>query len=237
MRGLQNLCLALRGLFAFVSDGGFAEYVTVPAYCLVRLPPQLSFDVAAPLCCSAATALHAVTVAGVEAGETVVVYGVGGVGLNLVQVAAKRGARVMAVGRTPAKLQAARELGADQALQPDEAAAAVADAGGADAVFELVGNAESMPKAMKMLGRRGRLVFIGYSSDTLDVRPLGLVVDEQRILTSVGNTLAELEIAVDLAARGDLQTLLDSTVDLADINAALNRLRKGEVVGRLIVHP
>lgn len=239
-RGLQHLCEAPRGLFAFASDGGFAEEVVVPAHCLVRLPEHLSFDGAAPLCCAGTTALHAAAVAGLAPGETAVVYGVGGVGLALVQVARLRGAVVVAVGRQPAKLAAARSLGAHRAVAPDEAAGAVRElsaTGGADAVFELVGSAETMPRAMGLLAKRGRLVFVGYSAATLELSPLALVVGEQQVRASVGATLAEFEAAVGLAARGDLRVPIDATLPLEDVNAGLERLRRGEVVGRLVLRP
>lgn len=240
LRGLQNLCLDLRGLFAFVSDGGFAEYVTVPAHCLVRLPQHLSFEQGAPLSCSATTALHAAAVAELEAGEVAVVYGAGGVGLSLVQVARHRGARVVAVSRSEEKLKAARRVGADHVATPEEAhdlvEAATGDQG-ADVVFELVGSAETMPRAVGLLGKRGRLVFVGYTGASLEVSPLALVVPEQQIRTSVGNTFADLELAVDLAGRGLLQPVIHGVRPLDHINEGLEALRRGEVVGRLVIGP
>ncbi|MGQ0669774.1 MAG: alcohol dehydrogenase catalytic domain-containing protein [Actinomycetota bacterium] len=240
LRGLQHLCLAPRGLFAFVSDGGFAEYVTVPGHCLVRLPDHISFEDGAPLCCSATTALHAAAVADLEPGELAVVYGAGGVGLSLVQVAKLRGARVVAVSRSSEKLAAAKRVGADHAASSKDADDLIREltkGQGADVVFECVGSAETMPVALGVLGKRGRLVFIGYTAASLDVSPLSLVVGEQQIRSSVGNTFAELEIAVDLAARGQLRPVIGGVLPLEDINEGLERLRRGEVVGRLVVKP
>jgi propanol-preferring alcohol dehydrogenase len=240
VRGLQHLCLDLRGLFAFVSDGGFAEYVTVPAQCAVRLPDHVSFEQAAPLCCSATTALHAATTAQLDAAEVAVVYGVGGVGLSLVQVARLRGAHVVAVSRSAQKLDQARRLGAERVATPDEAdgeVKAMTGDEGADVVFELVGSAQTMPRALGLLGKRGRLVFVGYTEATLEVSPLGLVVPEQQIRTSVGNTLAELELAVDLAGRGLLQSVIHGIRPLDQINEGMDALRRGEVVGRLVIQP
>lgn len=240
LRGFQNLCLALRGLFAFVSDGGFAEYVTVPAHCLVRLPEEVSFEDGATLCCSATTSIHALSVAELQPGETAVVYGAGGVGLSLVQLARLRGARVVAVSRSEDKLATARELGADHAVTPAQVGEVVGDLTGglgADVVFELVGSEETMPIALSLLGKRGRLVFIGYTGHPLTVSPLALVVDEQQIRTSVGNSFAELEVAVDLAARGLLKSVIADVRPLDEINDALDALRAGEVVGRVVVTP
>jgi alcohol dehydrogenase, propanol-preferring len=240
LRGRHNLCSSPRGQFAFLSDGGFAEYVAVPAHCLVPLPDTLPFESAATLCCSATTAIHAMGIARVEPGELVVVYGAGGVGLALVQVARIRGARVLAVSRSPEKLRAARELGADHADHPDRAAARVAELtrdGGADVVFELVGTDETMRPALGLLGKRGRLTFIGYSAESLRISPMGLVVAEQQILSSVGHTHPELEQAVGLAARGLLTPPVAGTVPLEGVNRGLDELRRNRVVGRLVVVP
>ncbi len=240
LRGFQNLCLAPRGLLAFVSDGGFAEYVTVPAHCLVRLPGELSFEDGATLCCSATTSIHALAVSELQPGETAVVYGAGGVGLSLIQLARLRGARVVTISRSEHKLAQARELGTDYAVTPDQAGKIVGQVTGglgADVVFELVGGEETMPIALSLLGKRGRLVFIGYTAHTLTVSPLALVVDEKQIRTSVGNTFAELEVAVDLAARGLLKSVIADVRPLEDINDALDKLRAGEVVGRVVVTP
>jgi alcohol dehydrogenase, propanol-preferring len=238
--GLQQLCGDLRGLFAFMSDGGFAEYVTVPWYCLVPLPPELAFVQAAPLCCSAGTAIHATAQSGLRLGEVAVVVGAGGVGLSLIQVAKLQGAPVLAVARSPRKLAAARDLGADAAAAPSEAEVALWELTGglgADVVFDCVGSEQTMALATRMLGKRGRLVLVGYTEAMLRISPLSLVVAEQQIRASVGNTLAELVQAVDLAAGGQLRSVVDQVVPLEEINTALGRLHDGDVVGRLVVTP
>jgi propanol-preferring alcohol dehydrogenase len=91
--------------------------------------------------------------------------------------------------------------------------------------------------ATSLLGRRGRLVLVGYSADTLTVSPLSMVVAEQRVVASVGNTLAELEAAVALGAAGQLAPPVAATMPLTQVNEALDRLRAGAVTGRLVLHP
>ncbi|MPY86163.1 MAG: alcohol dehydrogenase catalytic domain-containing protein, partial [Actinophytocola sp.] len=110
--GRENICARPLGFLAFATDGGFAEYVRVPASALVRVPEALSTTQAAPLCCSATTALHAADTAGLSLGDTAVVYGVGGVGLALIQVLVRSGVRVIAIGRSPEKLRLAEHYGA-----------------------------------------------------------------------------------------------------------------------------
>jgi propanol-preferring alcohol dehydrogenase len=240
LRGRQNLCLTPRGVLAFAADGAFAEQLVVPAHCLVRLPEEVSFDAAAPLCCAGTTAVHALAEAAVEPGEVVVVLGSGGVGLAAVQEARRRGATVVAVSRNAARREAAGRCGAALAVDPGEAADAVARLSGgqgADVVVELAGVTATLELAMGVLGRRGRLVLVGYSADALTVSPLSMVVAEQRVIASVGNTLPELEQAVALAAAGRLTPPVAATMPLTQVNEALDRLRAGEVTGRLVLHP
>jgi len=240
--GQENLCDALVAEYGFVSDGGLAEYVRVPARNLVKLPANLSFEEAATLGCSATTAIHAAGLARLAPGDVALVYGFGGVGAALVQYCDLAGARVLAVGRSPAKLQLARDLGVEAAIDAtrEDVPARVrelTEGQGADVVFELVGTAESMPKAVASLRKRGRLVFIGYSQDLLTVSPIQLVVLEAQVLGSVGNTLDELSRAVDLAAAGAIRATIDRVVPLEDVNRVLDDLRQGKVVGRAVVRP
>ena len=240
--GQENLCEALVAEYGFVSDGGLAEYVKVPARNLVKLPASLSFEEAATLGCSATTAIHAAGLARLAPGDVALVYGFGGVGAALVQYCDLSGARVIAVGRSPAKLQLARDLGAEAVIDAgrEDVPARVREltgGQGADVVFELVGTAESMPKAVASLRKRGRLVFIGYSQDLLTVSPIQLVVLEAQVLGSVGNSLDELTKAVDLAAAGGIRATIDRVVPLGDVNRVLDDLRQGKVVGRAVVRP
>jgi D-arabinose 1-dehydrogenase-like Zn-dependent alcohol dehydrogenase len=225
------------------ADGGFADLVRVAAESLVPLPPGLDPIEAAPLGCAAATALHALDgVAGVKAGETIVVYGVGGVGLALVQLGVLRSARVVAIGRSAAKLQLARSLGAAEVVDaragdPVLAVARLTGGQGADAVFELVGAESTLLAGIDMLRRQGRLVLVGYGSGRLQVNPLKLVLRETRLLSSLGNTRAELEEVVRLAASGALRTPLAGRYALEEAEDALAALRSGAVVGRAVLVP
>ena len=206
--GREHLCPNMGPQIGFTGDGGFAEYVRVPARNLLVVPEGLAAEEAATLCCSAATALHAVrAVAQVQPGETVLVYGVGAVGLAIVQLARLAGATAIAVGRSAEKLALARDLGADLVLNAREQDV-VAETlratphEGVDVVFELVGAAETMTNSVAVLRRRGRLVFVGYGEDRLSVNPLHLVLKELQVRGSLGNTREELREVLDLAAAG-----------------------------------
>jgi propanol-preferring alcohol dehydrogenase len=240
--GDEQLCPALKAEYGFLSDGGYAEYVTVPARNCVPLPSTNTDVEAAPIGCGVTTAVHAAKLAELRAGEWAVVYGIGGVGLGLVQLARSRGARVIAVSRSAAKLALAAELGAEAAVDASagevaERVRAITGGRGADVIFECVGTAETMKAASAALARRGRLVFIGYSADSFTIHPIQLVVFEQRVLGSVGATLGDLYEAVDLVARGVVRTVVDRTLPLAEFQTALDALARGELVGRAVLVP
>ncbi|HEX6059221.1 MAG TPA: zinc-binding dehydrogenase [Gemmatimonadaceae bacterium] len=240
--GDEQLCPALRAEYGFLSDGGWAEYAVVPARNAVPLPAGIGDVEAAPIGCGVTTAVHAANLAGLRQGEWTVVYGAGGVGFGLVQLARARGARVIAVGRSAAKLRLARELGAEvvvDASAEDVAARIREETGGsgADVVFECVGTSATMTAASAALGRRGRLVFVGYSADAFTVHPIQLVVFEQQVLGSVGATLQELHEAVDLVARGVVRTVVDRTLPLEAFQEGLDLVERGELVGKAVLVP
>ena len=224
------------------TDGGFAEFVRVPSRCLVPLPGCLDAAAAAPLGCAAATAYHALNgVAKMTAGESMVVYGVGGVGLPLIQLGRQRGARVLAVSRSRRKLELARELGAEPIdASADDPALAVRrrTAGqGAHVVFELVGRQTTMTSALTMLRRQGRLVFVGYSIDRLRLNPLELVLRELQLLSSLGNTRDELRAVVELAAAGQLRVPIAGRFALEEAGQVLDALGAGQLEGRAVLLP
>ena len=240
--GDEHLCPRLRAEYGFISDGGYAEYVTVPARNAVPLPAAISDVEAAPIGCGVTTAVHAAKIAEPGVGEWVVVYGVGGVGFGLVQLARAIGARTIAVGRSAAKLNKALEIGAESAINASEVSIAerireITGGAGADVVFDCVGTEESMKQGSAALGRRGRLVFIGYSPDSFTVHPIQLVVFEQKVMGSVGATLNELYEAVDLVERGVVRTVVDRTLPLEQFESGLRALEGGELVGRAVLVP
>jgi len=240
--GDEHLCPNLRAEYGFISDGGYAEYITVPARNAVPLPAAIPDVEAAPIGCGVTTAVHAAKLAKPEVGEWVVVYGVGGVGFGLVQLARATGARTIAVGRSAAKLDKALELGAEVAVNASGETAAerirrITGGAGADVVYECVGTEESMKEASAALGRRGRLVFVGYSPDSFTVHPMQLVVFEQKVMGAVGATLNDLYEAVDLVERGVVRTVVDRTLALEQFESGLNALERGELVGRAVLVP
>jgi propanol-preferring alcohol dehydrogenase len=240
--GDENLCGALRAEYGFVSDGGFAAALKVPARNCVPLPDHLSDEAAAPIGCSVTTGIHAMNLARVSHGDIVLVYGIGAVGLGIVQLASHAGAEVIAVSRTPAKLEKAKSLGAAHAIEATAGSVAqrvrdITAGHGADVVMELVATRVTMQESTAALAKRGRLVFVGYSEDSYSVHPIQLVITEASVTGSVGNTLAELKQAVDLISRGIVRTVVDRTLPLDEFQKGIDALARGEPVGRVVLLP
>jgi D-arabinose 1-dehydrogenase-like Zn-dependent alcohol dehydrogenase len=94
-----------------------------------------------------------------------------------------------------------------------------------------------MAASVAALAKRGRLVFVGYSEDAFQVHPIQLVVGEQIVTASVGNTLAELQTAVDLVASGRVKTVVDRTLPLERFQEGFDALAAGRLVGRAVLVP
>jgi propanol-preferring alcohol dehydrogenase len=240
--GDENLCDAIQAEYGFVTDGGFADYVKVPARNAVPLPDHLSDEVAAPIGCGVTTAVHASSLARLAMGDVALVYGVGAVSYGLIQLAKLAGAEVIAVSRTPAKLEKAKALGAAHVINATEGKVAervreITHGAGADVIYELVATKETMADCTQAIAKRGRLVFIGYSEDSYTVHPIQLVITEASVMGSVGNTLDELVRAVDLVARGKVQTVVDRVLPLGDFQKGIDALSKGELIGRAVLKP
>jgi len=240
--GDENLCDAIQAEYGFVTDGGFAEFVKVPARNAVRLPDGLRDEAAAPIGCGVTTAVHASALARLAMGEVALVYGVGAVSYGLIQMAALAGAEVIAVSRTPAKLAKAKALGAAHTIDAKDGKVAeqvreLTHGHGADVIYEMVATKETMAACTQAIAKRGRLVFIGYSEDSYTVHPIQLVITEASVMGSVGNTLAELVRAVDLVASGKVQTVVDRVLPLADFQQGIDALTKGEPIGRVVLRP
>lgn len=242
-RGEEQLCPNVGRQIGFTADGGYAQYVVVPARTLVPIPAELHPALACTLGCSAATAYHAIhSVGELRPGETAVVYGAGAVGFALIQLARDAGARVLAVGRNPAKREVAKRLGATEAfavMDGDPVAAVLRATGGqgADIVFDLVAGRDTMENGLRMLGRRGRLVLVGYGDEPLVVTPLMLVLRETQIRAAVGNTRAELERVIALATTGSYRALVSRVAPLGGLPDLIAALRDARILGRAVLAP
>jgi len=243
-RGMENLCISPKfRRFGFTIDGGFAEYAKAPARNLIKLPDEIPYE-AAILIDAGASTYHAVkTVAQVKVGETVLIMGLGGLGLCALQFAKICGARVIGVDIIPEKLDLAKKLGADATINAKEQDVVqevmkLTDNEGVDVVIELVGRSQTMNMSFNSLRRCGRLVFVGYSKDNFVVSPVQLVYNQLKVLGSRASSKWEAIEVIKLvqAGRFNFKPLISHIVSLDDINKGLDLLRSGKAI-RVVVKP
>jgi len=228
-------------------DGGYAEFIVVPARNAVPLPDAIPFAHGAAMMCSSSTSLHALRRGRMAAGESVAVIGVGGLGISAVQLARALGASaVYAVDLDPAKLAVAARFGAIPVDARDgEAVQAVREATrgrGVDVALELVGAPATMRQSLQMLAVHGRAVIAGLSRTAMEVDTYReLLGPETELIGSNDHLLTELPFLLDLASRKvlDLTDVVVRSVplDAAVVNGVLDDLDAFRAPLRTVIVP
>ncbi|MCL4745112.1 MAG: zinc-binding dehydrogenase, partial [Burkholderiaceae bacterium] len=216
-------------------NGGFAEYMVAPAANIVPIPDHLNDEEAAIIPCSVATAYHAVRRAGLGEGQSVAIFGIGGIGLNAVQFASMAGAEVIAVDMAQSKLELARSLGARHCVKANsldvvaEIKRITGDLG-PDATLECIGSPSTYQSCIDSVRRGGRVVVAGFHPDPLKVNPLRLMLDEVTITGAHVANRSEIEEIVGLLSDRtiDLRRMVTHTLDFRDIHQGFERLRTQE---------
>ncbi|MGA8710775.1 MAG: zinc-binding dehydrogenase [Thermoplasmata archaeon] len=240
--GRGNICPHLRMPGNHI-DGGFAEYVRVPARDLVPLPTDLDLARSAVIADALTTPYHAVVHrARVRGGDWVVVVGCGGVGINAVQFAAAAGANVIAVDLRAEKREAARRLGATETLDPAEHSdlgreVRTRSGGGADVAIEVVGKPETVSLALSTLRRGGRLCVVGYSDAVAPIPLNRLMFFEYEIVGSLGCRPVDYPRVIEMVRQRkvNLDAVVTATLPLDRIGEAAEDLRNGIGLRTLIV--
>jgi NADPH:quinone reductase-like Zn-dependent oxidoreductase len=226
------------------TDGGFTEFIAVPAANVYRIPDQLTFEAAAALPISYMTAWRAVVGRGrVRPGEDVLVLGAsGGTASAAVQIAKLAGARVFAVTSGAENVARVRELGADVVYDRDQvdfSKQVFQDTGkrGVDVVVENVGEA-TWKGSVRALARGGRLVCYGATTGARGDIDLRVLFWKQ--VEIIGTTMAsrpEFEAMLRAVFRGDLVPVIDSVMPLDRAREAHERLEAGGQFGKIILVP
>ncbi|THJ68782.1 alcohol dehydrogenase [Arthrobacter echini] len=222
----------------------FAEYAVVARESVVVIDDDVPFDVAAMFGCAALTGIGAVlNTADVREGQSVVVFGLGAVGLMAVMAAAQiPGTTVIAIDPLASKQELGLSCGAQHAGAPEDAAELVRQAtdGGADVVIEAVGSARVMEAGLELLARGGAVVSVGlpHPDQEITTAALQFAGMGRRLLGSyMGDAVPERDIPLylDLWRRGRLpvELLHTDTRSLDDLNESLDALAEGRVVRRI----
>jgi D-arabinose 1-dehydrogenase-like Zn-dependent alcohol dehydrogenase len=226
--------------------GSFAEYVAVPfaEVNLIRLPDSLDFDTAAGLGCRFATSFRAVRQVGrVQAGESVVVFGCGGVGLSAVMIAAALGARVIAVDTNPDALALATRYGAADTVLvagPDTVQEILdLTGGGAHVTMDALGSSQIIQDALRSLRPRGRHLQVGLLPSGVQLDVSRLIGQELEWLGSHGMAAHAYPEMLALVASGELKPadLITRVIGLDEVPAALDALTTATPAGVTVIHP
>jgi propanol-preferring alcohol dehydrogenase len=229
------------------TDGGYAEYIAVPERNAIPLPAEIPFAHGAVLMCSSATSFHALRKGRLKAGETVAVFGVGGLGMSAIQIAQAMGALdVYAIDINAEKLREAENLGAIpvNAAEGDPVAEIqrLSRGRGVDVAVEVIGLPETMTQAVQVLRPFGRAVMVGITGEPFEVNAYTeLIGKEAEIIGCNDHLLSELPLLLEFARRGSLDLARVVTcqipLDADAINETLDALEqfKGDV--RTVIAP
>jgi 2-desacetyl-2-hydroxyethyl bacteriochlorophyllide A dehydrogenase len=244
--GSEQFCSSGQ-MLGYHRDGGYAEYILLPARNAFPLPDEIPFEQGAIMMCSSATSFHALRKGRLEPGQSVAVFGVGGLGMSAVQLARVFGALdVYAVDISARKLHMAEGFGAVpiDATQADPVAEIKRLTGGrgVDVALELIGLPQTMQQAIASLAKFGRAVMVGVTQESISVAPYrDLVLREGEIIGSSDHLAQELPSLIELAHRGklDLSGVVTDTfpLDAHAINAAMDRIHRFAGDVRLVITP
>jgi len=234
VRGLEQFCRSGQ-MIGKHRDGGYAEFIKVPARNAFTLPNEISFEVGAVMMCSSATALHALNKARLKPGESLAIFGFGGLGFSALQLARLFECRdVYVVDINPAKLRSAVRTGAiaidAKAADPVEQIKGATVGRGVDVTLELVGSAKTMRQAVLCLCPLGRAALVGLTAESMSVHPYTELINKEVEIIGVSDHLAaELPALIEIARSGKLrfppETLRIVDLDASQINATLQSLQ------------
>ena len=239
-----------RSVHHYMGTSTFAEYAIVPEIALARVRQDAPFEKICLLGCGVTTGIGAVlNTARVEPGSSVAIFGLGGVGLSVIQGAIMAGAeRIIAVDTNPRKEELARQLGATDFVNPsavDDIEAAIIEMtdGGVDYSFECIGNVETMGNALRCCHKGwGEAIIVGVAGagQEIHARPFLLVTGRVWRGSAFGGVKGRTELPryVDryMAGRIHLDEMVSRTLPLEEINTAFELMHDGEVIRSVVLY-
>lgn len=228
-------------------NGGFAEYISVPAENVFLLPDDIPFEHGAIMMCSSATSYHALMKAKLNEGESVAIFGIGGLGVAAIQLARAFGAsNVYAIDLNASKLTLAKELGAlpidASKKDPIKELNRLTNGNGVDVALELVGLPKTVKQAIESLAPFGRAALVGLGDSPVEINSYRDLIKKEAEIIGVSDHLAdEIPHLIELVLNGslDLSSIVTQKIQLNDkeINKVLNTLQRfdGENIRSVIV--
>ena len=245
LANLEPLCEHGGGNVGLECDGGYAEYIKLPAHIFIKYPEGLDYKKhpaeMGVITDALATPYKVLRRASIKAGETVAVFGAGGgLGIHQVMMAKWAKARVIAVDTAADKFDACRKAGADEVVNPRdvdvvEALRDFTHGAGVDAAIDYVCTAATLEAGAKALGQRGRLVILGGAPQPFNVAAHDMLTKEQAILGSRYVTRVEILEACDLVARAEVRPLVTVVRPMQEAEAVHDLVERGQVTGRAVL--
>lgn len=219
-------------------DGGYADYVNVPAVALAHVPDEIASVDAAPLMCAGVTTFNALRHCGARPGDMVAVLGLGGLGHLAVQFAAKMGFRTVAIARGAEKGELATQLGAFQYIdsKAEEVGPALLELGGAAAVIATVTNAEAMAATIGGLDIDGKLVVLGAPQENLASSVLPLIMGRRSIAGWPSGTMMDSEDTLRFSVLTGIRPMTE-VFPLSRASEAFDRMLSGKARFRVVLTP
>ncbi len=196
---------------AITFDGGYAEYVIVPAEAVALMPDDLPSDEAAPLLCAGITVFNALRNSGARGGDLVAVQGIGGLGHLGIQYARQLGFRTVAIGRGGDKQALAKKLGAHEYLDTSagDPAQALQKMGGAHMILATAPDSKSMSALVNGLGPRGTLIVVGAGSEPLTVTPIQLIQGSKTVRGWASGTARDSQDTLEFSAFSGVRPMIE----------------------------
>jgi propanol-preferring alcohol dehydrogenase len=234
--GWETLCESQRNS-GYSVNGTFAEYAIAPAEFATPVPDAISSRDGAPLTCAGVTTFKAIKVARVAPGETVAIFGVGGLGHLALQYARIAGAFVIGVDIEDSKLTMATELGADHVVnsRTSDPVEAIQALGGADVAVALAASPAAFDQAYRSLRRGGRLVCVALPADgaALNLPIFDTVINGKTVIGSIVGTRNDLADVFALHAAGRTKVIaVDRKID--EVNQSIDDVLTGRVPARVV---
>jgi alcohol dehydrogenase, propanol-preferring len=235
--GNENLCRRQK-ITGVTVDGGYAEFVKVPASHAVRIPDNLSSIQAAPLFCAGVTVYRSLKRSGILPGQLLAVFGIGGLGHLAVQFGQALRAEVVAVDISEEKLALARLLGASSTINAstNNVIKELRNRGGVHVSLVTSAARASYETAFHCVRPTGTLLVVGLPADPICFPAILMAAGEIRIQASTVGTRQDLREVLAMAAAGKVRCQVAAR-PLTEVNEALDQLRRGQVSGRLVLSP
>ena len=217
-------------------DGGYAEYTTVPAEAVAKMPDDLAAEEAAPLLCAGITTFNALRNQDLQPGDLVAVQGIGGLGHLGVQYAAAMGLTVAALSTSADKEDLAYDLGASHFIDVShtDPAEALQDLGGADLILATAPNSDAITSVVGGLGREGELVVVAATGETIEVSPMALIQGRKAVSGWPSGDAKASEESLSFSAQSGALPAIE-TFPLEDAGAAYNRMINNEARFRAVL--